>query len=187
MEHAIPGFASSRLASVPKFLASVDVERVIDSCTGYVFALRDRAVLLLLARLALRASEVAQLKFTDIDWRNGVIRVCGKGRRQESLPLAQEVDNAILLYGNVNRSETFATWRASQLPPGLDRAGLSIQDSDSIAFRVAHPEEHVDSKGVIGCLFPQLELVLHWRISDVMRVRLFLASWFCGRMCRYGM
>jgi site-specific recombinase XerD len=103
MEHAIPGFASWRLSSVPRFLAAEDVERVVDSCAGYVFELRDGAVLLLLARLALRASEVAQLKFTDIDWRNGGISVCGKGRRQETLPLPQEVGNAILLYLNKGR------------------------------------------------------------------------------------
>jgi integrase len=42
---------------------------------GHAFERRDRAVLLLLARLALRASEVAQLKFSDIDWRNGGIRL----------------------------------------------------------------------------------------------------------------
>jgi integrase/recombinase XerD len=60
MEHAIPGFASWQLSSVPRFLAAEDVERVIDSCAGQPFELRDRAVLLLLARLALRASEVAQ-------------------------------------------------------------------------------------------------------------------------------
>lgn len=98
MEYAIPGFASWQLSSVPRFLAAEDVERVIDSCSGHAFELRDRAVLLLLARLALRASEVAQLKFSDIDWRNGGISVCGKGRRQESLPLPQDVGNAILLY-----------------------------------------------------------------------------------------
>jgi integrase len=71
---------------------------VIGSCTDNVFGLRDRAVLLLLDRLGLRASEVAELKFADIDWRNGAITVCGKGRRQESLPLPQEVGNAIMLY-----------------------------------------------------------------------------------------
>ena len=103
MEHAIPGFASWRLSSVPRFLPTDDVERVIDSCAGYVFELRDRAVLLLLARLGLRASEVAELKFSDIDWRNGGITVCGKSRRQESLPLPQEVGNAILLYVNKGR------------------------------------------------------------------------------------
>lgn len=87
----------------PRFLAAEDVDRVINSCTGHVFELRDRAVLLLLARLALRASEVAQLKFFDIDWRDGGNSVCGKGRRQELLPLPQEVGDAILLYVNKGR------------------------------------------------------------------------------------
>jgi site-specific recombinase XerD len=103
LEQAIPGFASWQLSSVPRFLVAEDVERVIGSCNDYVFGLRDKAVLLLLARLGLRAGEVAQLKFADIDWRNGSIRVCGKGRRQELLPLPQEVGNAILLYLNQGR------------------------------------------------------------------------------------
>jgi integrase/recombinase XerD len=103
LEQAIPGFASWQLSSVPRFLVAEDVERVIGSCNDSVFGLRDRAILLLLARLGLRASEVAQLKFADIDWRNGSISVCGKGRRQESLPLPQEAGNAILLYLNQGR------------------------------------------------------------------------------------
>lgn len=60
-------------------------------------------MLLLLARLGLRASEVAQLKLADIAWRHGCITVCGKGRRQESLPLPQEIGDAILLYLNQGR------------------------------------------------------------------------------------
>jgi site-specific recombinase XerD len=98
MEHAIPAFASWQLSSVPRFLSGDEVDQVIGSCNGYVFELRDRAVILLLARLGLRASEVAHLRFTDIDWRNGTITFGGKGRRQESLPLPQEVGNAIMLY-----------------------------------------------------------------------------------------
>jgi len=128
MEHALPGFASWQLSSVPRFLAAEDVERVIDSCIGHAFELRDRAVLLLLARLALRASEVAQLKFSDVDWRNGGIRVCGKGRRQESLPLPQEVGNAILLYVDKGRPplqapEVFTTVLAPFHP--LTRAAVT--------------------------------------------------------------
>lgn len=103
LEHAIPGFASWQLSSLPRFLAPEDVERVIGSCTDDVFGRRDRAAILLLARLGLRASEVAGLKFADIDWRNGVITLCGKGRRQESLPLPQAVGDAILLYLNQGR------------------------------------------------------------------------------------
>jgi site-specific recombinase XerD len=55
-------------------------------------------VLLLLARLGLRAGEVAQLKFADIDWTHGQLTVSGKGRRQERLPLPQEVGIALLHY-----------------------------------------------------------------------------------------
>lgn len=98
LEQAIPGFACWQRSAVPRFLLPGDVERVIHSCSDAPNGLRDKAVLLLLARLGLRASEVAQLKLADIDWRQGCITVCGKGRRQELLPLTQEVGDAILLY-----------------------------------------------------------------------------------------
>jgi integrase/recombinase XerD len=98
MEYAIPGFASRRLSSVPKFLRPADVEQLIGSCADDRVGLRDKAVLLLLARLGLRASEVAHLKFADIDWVNGKVIVCGKGRHQEWLPLPQEVGDSILSY-----------------------------------------------------------------------------------------
>lgn len=117
MEHGIPGFASWQLSSVPRFLAAEDVERVISSCDNHDFGMRDRAALLLLARLGLRASDVAQLKFTDIDWRNGTITICGKGQRQDVLPLPQEVGNAMLLYVKQGRPtlrvpEVFTSVRA---------------------------------------------------------------------------
>lgn len=97
-EHALPGFRSWQLSSVPRFLGPEDVERVIRSCVGHVHELRDRAVILLLARLALRAGEVAGLTFADLDWANGRIAVCGKSRRQEWLPLPQDVGTALLRY-----------------------------------------------------------------------------------------
>ena len=60
--------------------------------------LRDRAVILLLARLGLRASDVAALRFADIDWEDGSIPVKGKSRREVRLPLPQEVGDAIITY-----------------------------------------------------------------------------------------
>src|SRR5258708_22163688 len=54
MPHAIPGFASWQLSTVPRFLVAEDVERVIDSCPVDGNGPRDKAVLLLLARLGLR-------------------------------------------------------------------------------------------------------------------------------------
>lgn len=59
---------------------------------------RDYAVLLLLARLGLRAGEAALLTLDDIDWRAGLLRVKGKGGRIASMPLPQEVGEAISDY-----------------------------------------------------------------------------------------
>jgi integrase len=66
--------------------------------SGGATGLRDQAVLLLLARLGLRASEVAGLTIADSDWRTGRLAVCGTGRRTEWLPLPQAVGAALLRY-----------------------------------------------------------------------------------------
>jgi integrase/recombinase XerD len=96
-DYAVPGFANWQLASVPRFLAADDIARAIAACEGEG-RLRDKAIVLLLARLGLRASEVADLKLADVDWRNGRIIVAGKSRREERLPLTQEVGDAMIAY-----------------------------------------------------------------------------------------
>ena len=97
LDHAMPNAANWRLTSIPRFITGDDVERVIAACAGQR-RLRDRAIILLLARLGLRASEVANLTFGDFDWHNGRIHLLGKSRREEYLPLTQEVGDAILAY-----------------------------------------------------------------------------------------
>jgi len=65
-----------------------DVELLIASCDVTTPAgIRHRAILLLLARLGLRAGDVLAMRFDDIDWTKGTLRVCGKGRRGVCLPL----------------------------------------------------------------------------------------------------
>jgi len=96
-EYAFPPIANWRLASIPRYLAAEDIERAIAACNGED-RLRDKAVVLLLARLGLRAGEVANLKITDIDWKNGRLAIYGKSKRAEWLPLTQEVGDAILAY-----------------------------------------------------------------------------------------
>jgi site-specific recombinase XerD len=99
LDAAIPTLAHWRLAALPRYLPSEDVERVIASCDrASPVGRRDRAILLLLARLGLRAGDIVALRLTDIDWKNAWIRVCGKGRRQTQLPLTQEVGDAIVAY-----------------------------------------------------------------------------------------
>jgi integrase/recombinase XerD len=96
-EYAVPSFAHWQMATVPRFLAAEDIARAIAACAGES-RLRDRAIVLLLARLGLRASEVANLKLEDIDWNNGRLAISGKSRREEWLPLTQEVGDAVVAY-----------------------------------------------------------------------------------------
>jgi integrase/recombinase XerD len=97
--HAIPSVARWRLAALPKYLPGAEVERLIYSCDRTTpLGLRDRAVLLLLARLGLRAGDVAALRLKDLQWHDGTLTVAGKNRRAARLPLPQEVGDALLQY-----------------------------------------------------------------------------------------
>jgi site-specific recombinase XerD len=96
---AIPAVAHWRLARLPHCLSAEEVDRLIAACDGAEPGrLRDRAILLMLARLGLRAGDVAHLRLTDIDWNNGTLQVTGKGRYQVRLPLPQDVGDALLRY-----------------------------------------------------------------------------------------
>jgi len=96
-EYAVPCFTGWQLKSPPDCLGQEDIERLLAACEGES-RLRDRAVILLLARLGLRASEVANLEFSHIDWKNGRIAISGKSRRASFLPLPQEVGDALIAY-----------------------------------------------------------------------------------------
>ena len=95
----VPGYAHWRLADLPRYLAAEQVNRLIAACDGEVVERRrDRAILLLLARLGLRAGDVAQLRLDDIEWETGSLRVSGKSRYEVRLPLPQDVGDAIAAY-----------------------------------------------------------------------------------------
>jgi len=96
---AIPAIAHWRLATLPRCLSAEELDRLIAACDGTTPGhLRDRAILLLLSRLGLRAADVAQLRLSDIDWTSGTLQVMGKGRYQVRLPLPQDVGDALARY-----------------------------------------------------------------------------------------
>jgi len=99
LQFAIPRMAKWGQASLPRYIEPEAVERVVDACKANTpLGSRDHAVLLLLARLGLRAGDVANLRLDDLDWTQGRIRVTGKSRQSAWLPLPQDAGDAVLHY-----------------------------------------------------------------------------------------
>ena len=95
----VPAVAGWRLAWLPKGLEPDQVERLLGSADqSTAIGRRDAAIIRLLVRLGLRASDVAALELEDLDWRAGELVLCGKGRRQSRLPLPHDVGKAIAAY-----------------------------------------------------------------------------------------
>ncbi len=101
---AVPTVRKWSQTSVPKKLTPDEVKRVLavpdrKSATGR----RNYAILLLLARLGLRAGEVITLQTNDLFWRSGEILIRGKGARRDVLPLPHETGAAIAHYLRLDR------------------------------------------------------------------------------------
>ncbi|PXX07150.1 site-specific recombinase XerD [Paraburkholderia tropica] len=108
---AVPTVASwSTTPPLPRAISAEHARRVIDSCDPTTaVGLRDRAVLLLLARLGLRGGELITLLLDDIDWDDGRLRVRGKNGRECLMPLPTDAGEAIVAYLRSGR------------PPSTDR------------------------------------------------------------------
>jgi len=91
--------ARRQLSTLPKFMKADDVELLLKSIDQETAAgCRNFAILQLLARLGLRAGEVASLTLDDINWNEGLITVGGKGGHLDQLPLPHEVGQALANY-----------------------------------------------------------------------------------------
>ena len=108
LEAAVPIPRQWIHAPLPSRLTGEEVERVLALCTGGgPTALRNHAILLLLARLGVRAHEVAALCLEDINWYEGWVRIRpGKTHHERVLPLLQEVGEALAAYLQHGRPRT---------------------------------------------------------------------------------
>lgn len=95
----VPKVARWKLSVLPKHLPADQVQRVLKACgRKTAFGRRNYAILLLLARLGLRAGEVIRLRLDDIDWEHDCLMVHGKAARMAQLPLPADVARAIARY-----------------------------------------------------------------------------------------
>ena len=95
----VPAVANWKLSTIPRAIPSSQVELVLTSVDRRTaMGRRDYAILLILARLGLRAGEIKTLTLEDLDWQEGLITVRGKAGRYSQLPLPADVGEAIADY-----------------------------------------------------------------------------------------
>lgn len=131
---AVPSTASWRLSGLPRALEPEQLKLLLSSCDrATAKGRRDYAVLVMLARLGLRAGEVAALRLEHVDWRAGELVIVGKGRRAERLPLPADVGEAVVAYLRDGRPAT-----------ALDR---------SLIVRVRAPHNGLTTGGITQIVF----------------------------------
>jgi len=149
---AVPAVAGWRLAGLPRALEAGATRALMASCDrGTVVGRRDFAILTLLCRLALRASELVRLRLDDVDWRAGELVISGKGDRHERLPLPADVGEALVDYlrrGRPAGGESRAVLMRVRAPHGpltvgavkqvVTRAGLRAGVGDVTPHQLRH-------------------------------------------------
>jgi integrase/recombinase XerD len=121
----IPKVAQRYAARLPRYLTSEKVEAVLTAVrSDHRSGRRNHAMVLLLARLGLRAAEVIAIQLDDIDWRAGEIIVRGKGQRHDRMPIPPDVGQALAAYIRHDRvSPSRALFVTARAPHGPFKDG----------------------------------------------------------------
>jgi integrase/recombinase XerD len=126
---AVPSVPGWKLTTLPRAVSPEQVAAVLAGCDrAGAHGRRDYAIVLLLARLGLRAGEVSAIELDDLDWRAGELTIRGKGGRREVLPLTVEVGQALADYVRYGRPPRCPTRRlfVSVRAPFTGLAGGSV-------------------------------------------------------------
>jgi site-specific recombinase XerD len=132
LAESVPGVAGWRETTIPPTMPQADIEALLTGCDRSTLdGARDRAMLMLLARLGLRSIEIARLELDDLDWRAGDLLVRGKARRDDRLPIPADVGAALAEYlalrGHHESRSVFLTLRAPTRPIRADLVGDVVQ------------------------------------------------------------
>ncbi len=162
LDRAVPPIKGRSVPELPRFVAEEVIEAMVTSCDVTTpIGIRDRAILLLLARLALRAADITNLHLGDINWGQAVLKVRGKSRHSAALPLPQEVGDAIRVYILRARpcvADTTVFLRVPAPHHGLTSTGVGL------IVRRAMKRAGIDPEGL-----PAAHLFRHSRATNLLR------------------
>ena len=115
---SIPRARQPAKSILPRYLSPQEINKLLDvTWAPTPIGRRNYAMLMVLARLGLRAPEVIAIQLGDIDWRDGTILIRGKGNRQDRMPLPDDVGKAIVDYIKHGRRGASRTLFVSLTPP----------------------------------------------------------------------
>ena len=148
LARSVPAPVRRQLTGLPRFMPAEDVEHLLGSVDQtHSQGLRNTAILLLLARLGLRAREVADLCLDDLDWEAGALVIHGKGGRLDRLPLPWEVGEALSRYLRDGRPAccTRQVFLCQRAPRRGFRNGNAV--STIVRRALAHADLHPPHQG----------------------------------------
>jgi site-specific recombinase XerD len=163
LDGCVPSIREWKFANLPTYLSAEQVQNVLDGCDqASAPGRRDYAVLMMLAKLGLRASEVATLTLNDIDWRSGEMRINAKGRQRARMPIPPDVGAAIVAYLRDGRPKS--SCRRLFLRTHPPRVGFASGCAITIIARTA-----LERAGIRGFAHQGAHLFRHSLATELLR------------------
>lgn len=159
----VPSIRRWRFASLPTYLSAAQVQTVLDGCDRTTaLGRRDFAVLLMLAKLGLRASEVANITLDDIDWRAGEMLIHAKGRQRARMPIPPDVGAAVVAYVRDGRPQS--PCRRLFLRTLAPSVGFASGCAITMIAKTA-----LDRAGIHGCAHRGAHIFRHSLATELLR------------------
>ena len=159
----VPSMRRRKFASLPTFLPAAQVQRALDGCDlATPMGRRDYAILMMLAKLGLRASEVATLTLDDIDWRTGEMLVRAKGRQRARMPIPPDVGAAVVAYLRNGRPKS--SCRQLFIRILAPHVGFASGCAITMIAKTA-----LDRAGITGCAHRGAHIFRHSLATELLR------------------
>ena len=173
----VPSIRRWKLANLPTFLPAAQVQRVLDGCDQATpMGRRDYAIVMMLAKLGLRADEVATLTLDDIDWRASEMLVRAKGRQRARMPIPPDVGAAIV--GYLRNGRPRSSCRRLFLRALAPHVGFASGCAITMIAKAA-----LDRVGIEGCAHRGAHIFRHSLATELLRSGATLAE--IGQLLRH--